>query len=52
MKDQQEARNRKQDIPPIQNDDLDGNKVILTPDRKVAIVEENREQKDETIGNY
>ena len=49
LKDQQEARNKKQDTPPIQNNDPDGNNVILAPEIKVALVEENMEQKEEPL---
>jgi hypothetical protein len=49
MKDQQQARNKKQDTPPIQNNDLDVNNVILASEIKVALVEENMEQKKEPL---
>ena len=48
----------KQDIPPIQNNDPYGNNVILAPEIKVALVEENMGKKrnhflkNRTKGNY
>ena len=43
------SEKQKQDIPPIQNNDPNGNNVILAPEIKVALVEENMEQKDEPL---
>ncbi len=45
--DSQESVNKKQNVPPIQNDDLDDNNGILETDIKAAPAQENMEQKEE-----
>lgn len=47
IEDSQESVNKKQNAPPIQNDDLDDDNTILEADIKVAPIEENTEQKEE-----
>ncbi len=47
MQDSQESVNKKQNAAPNQNDDLDDNNTILEADIKVALIEENTEQKEE-----
>lgn len=45
--DPQESVNKKQNAPPIQNNDLEDNNAILETDIKVAPAQENMEQKEE-----
>ncbi len=47
--DSQESVNKKQNAPPIQNNDLDDNNGILEADIKVVPAQENMEQKEESF---
>ncbi len=48
ISDPQESVNKKQNAPPIQNNDLEDNNGILSADTKAAPAQENIEQKEES----
>ncbi|MDQ2783214.1 MAG: IS5 family transposase [Actinomycetota bacterium] len=48
ISDRQESVNKKQNAPPIQNNDLEDNNGILSADTKAAPAQENIEQKEES----